>query len=389
MNDAQLQSILTKPQYETYKAVCAQGSNRKAARILGVGHTSVDVTMKRARQRLAAAGFSPDHDMTETVPSPFLVKGVSSLYKVHPDGSKELRTQWVKSKVDDQLRMQAIEAAITEACKSIKPLARKKAPKTGSKDILNLITMTDCHIGMKAWDEECGENWDLKIAERQLTECFANLLDRSPSAQTCVIAQLGDFLHYDGLNPVTPLHGHILDADSRFSKMVKTAIRVLRRVVELALEKHDKVVIVIAEGNHDIASSVWLRHMFLALYENEPRVELINNELPYYAHQFGKVMLAWHHSHLSQMEKLDRVFAARYAEMWGQTTHRFCHTGDKHHQRELDSFGMTVIQHATLAAADAYAARHGYFSTRKASLITYHKDHGEVGRVIVHPAMLG
>src|ERR1039457_69485 len=114
----------------------------------------------------------------------------------------------------------------------------------------------------------------------------------SAPAAVGFVNQLGDWMHYDSMQAVTPLHGNILDADGRFSKMVGVAIRVLRRVIDMALLKHDKVIVLVAEGNHDMASSVWLRHMFKVLYENEPTTDIIDSELPYYAYQHRNTILA-------------------------------------------------------------------------------------------------
>ena len=143
-----------------------------------------------------------------------------------------------------------------------------------------------------------------------------------------------------------------------------------------------------AEGNHDMASAVWLRIMFKALYENEPRVEIIDTELPYYAVEFGKNMLASHHGHKKKKEALPLLFAAQFPEIWGRTTYRVCHVGHMHHIDEKEHSGMTVHQHPTLAARDSHAARGGWLSHRQASSITYHKDHGEVARNTIKPEML-
>jgi hypothetical protein len=48
---------------------------------------------------------------------------------------------------------------------------------------------------------------------------------------------------------------------------------------------------------------------------------------------------------------------------------------------------MTVIQHPTLAARDAYAARGGWLSERSATAITYHDKFGQVARNTVVPEM--
>ncbi len=50
---------------------------------------------------------------------------------------------------------------------------------------------------------------------------------------------------------------------------------------------------------------------------------------------------------------------------------------------------MILEQHATLSAKDAYAVRGGYSSKRSAVVITYHLEHGEVGRNTINPNMLG
>jgi hypothetical protein len=45
------------------------------------------------------------------------------------------------------------------------------------------------------------------------------------------------------------------------------------------------------------------------------------------------------------------------------------------------------MQHSTLAARDAYAARGGWMSERQATVITYHEKYGQVSRNTVVPEM--
>ncbi|EKD22528.1 MAG: hypothetical protein ACD_85C00002G0006 [uncultured bacterium] len=323
--------------------------------------------------------------MTRTVPEGYLVRGVSSLY--NKDG--KLSAQWVKSSIDQQRQAEMQKAAYAAMAEEL-PRLGVLAPVTSTQtNLCTVYTFTDSHVGMLAWHEEGGADWDLKIAEATLVGCFERMVASSPAAKECVIAQLGDFLHYDSaVSSVTPMHGHILDADGRMPKMVKVAIRVLRRLVDIALQKHEKVILLLAEGNHDISSSVWLRAMFQALYELEPRIEVIDSELPYYTHQHGETMLAWHHGHLSKNEALPILFASQFPKIWGNTTKRYAHTGHRHHAHEKEHSGMTVIQHPTLAARDAYAARGGWMAERTATAITYHSKYGQVARTTVIPEML-
>lgn len=382
--DPRLADWATERQAEYIAAINKHGGIRPAAKVLKVDSTSLTHSMSRLKAHASTRGYSPDHDMTRPVPDTHLAKGVSTYY----DADGKVRGQWVKSTLDDA-KVEAVKRAAMEALAEALPrVPAIPAPAPGSAALCNLFTLTDSHVGMLAWGKECGEPWDLKIAEATLVGCFEQMVLAAPRARVAVVNQLGDFLHSDGLSPVTPTSGHILDQDGRFSKMVGTAIRVLRRVVDMALASHDEVIVLMAEGNHDMASSVWLRHMFKALYENEPRITVIDSELPYYTHQHGNAMLAFHHGHLKKNDQLPILFAAQFPVVWGATTKRYCHTGHRHHVEEKEHSGMTVFQHPTLAARDAYAARGGWVADRRVTAITYHSTFGEVARNTVHPEML-
>ncbi len=385
MIDAQLASYATVRELEYLEAVEKHGSQRAAAKALKVDSKTLRSAIQRVQARAASKGYSPQHDMTHTVPDGFKVKGVSTYY----DEEGKPRGQWVKSSADQDRQDAILRAAYEAMAQDLPKLPAVAFKATTDAKLATLYTLTDSHVGMLAWAKEGGEDWDLSIAEATLVGCFAQMVNASPSSRVGFVNQLGDFLHYDSaVAPVTPQHGHILDSDGRFSKMVSTAVRILRRVIDLALAKHETVVVLMAEGNHDMASSVWLRVMFRALYENEPRVQVIDSELPYYVHQHGKTMLAFHHGHLKKNDQLPILFAAQFPKVWGETTKRYAHCGHRHHVEEKEHSGITVIQHPTLAARDAYAARGGWIADRQVTAITYHSEYGQVGRVTVSPEML-
>ena len=382
--DPKLLEFATPAGVDHIKAVIEHGGMRQAARALGVHHRTIGRSVASAKARAARQGYAPDNDMRKIAPPGFVVKGTSTYY----DEAGTLKAQWVKTDADKEAQLAIQEAAYAALADALPREAPRAAPAARRADLCTVYTLTDSHVGMLAWHKEGGADWDLEIAERTLTGAFDRLVESSPPAQTCVVAQLGDFLHSDGLLPVTPTSNHILDQDGRFSKVVQAAVRVLRRVIRTALDHHETVRVLMAEGNHDMASSVWLRVMFKALYENEPRVQMIDGELPFYAMQHGQTMLAWHHGHLKKNDALPLLFAAQYPRMWGATTKRYCHTGHRHHVEEKEHSGMTVLQHSTLAARDAYAARGGWHSERQATSITYHSRWGQVARHTVTPEML-
>lgn len=318
----------------------------------------------------------------ETVPEGHFVKGYSTLL----DESGAVRAQWVKTALDQDKFRAMVLAACRASAEELKPLKTIAGPKVTRRDLLTQYTLTDCHVGMLAWGAEAGEPWDLKIAEDTLTRTFEAMVEGSPGSRECIINQQGDFLHFDSMKPVTPEHGHILDADNRYQKVVEVAVRIMRRVIEMALRKHRTIKVLMNEGNHDMAGSVWLRVMFAQLYSGNPRVTVESSPLPYVVHQHGSTMLCYHHGHLAKNDNLPLLFAARFPEMWGATKKRYIHVGHRHSVDEKEHPGVKVIQHPTLAAADAYAARGGWLSERQATAITYHRDSGEFARGIYLPA---
>lgn len=352
-----------------------------AAALLGM-HERCLATHKA---RFARQGWSPEHDMTKTVPDGFHLKGTSTLY----DEDGKPRLQWVKTSIDQQRQLELMHAAIEAMGEEIPRVSLMEAPPVGNADLLNCFVITDHHLGMLAWHEETrGDDYDLRKAEGLLVAWFASAIQQAPHADTAVFAQLGDLLHWDGLEAVTPTSGHILDADTRFQKLARVAIRVLRQVIDMLLSKHQRVHVLMAEGNHDMASSVWLREWFSVLYENEPRITVDRSPDPYYCFEFGQTGLYFHHGHRRKPANVSDVFVAKFRDVFGRTKHSYAHMGHLHHVDIKENNLMIVEQHRTLAAADAYASRGGWMSGRDAKVITYHAQFGEVGRLTISPDML-
>lgn len=371
-------------QKQVLEAVIFYGGAKRADEALGLCKGRASEVYIAVKRKAAKKGFAPEHDFVRPVPDGFVAKGVSTYYNKEgkPTG------QWVKAAIDAQRQQEMFTAAVNALSTALPRLDPIIPPEQFNADLMTLYTLTDAHIGMLAWHREGGADWDLQIAEAVIVGCFEQIIKCSPDSETAVLNQLGDLLHYDGLSAITPTSGHILDADGRFTKMVEVAVRVLRRIINMLLAKHNKVHVILAEGNHDMASSVWLRTMFKALYENEPRITVDDSALPYYAYEFGDVMLAFHHSHLKKFGAMREIIPAMFAEIWGRTKKRYCHTGNYHHTKEEDHAGLKVFQHPTLAARDAYASRGAWFSDREVCSITYHKKFGQGMRVYACPEML-
>ena len=387
MNPELLYFCETDRQKEIIEAVIECGTERGAARHLGCHHSVVQKTVKRVRLAAQKRNWSEENGLSELVDEYMTISKKSVL--TDADGAVKLKwTQSVADKEKEIKLLQLITETLSEDIPREKP-SRITRTENYEPNLLNCFILTDYHLGMLAWSEETNDDWDMKIAEDLLMKWLEYSISKSPNADTAVLAQLGDFLHWDGLDAVTPSSGHILDADTRFQLVVRVAIRCLRKVINRLLETHNHVHVIMAEGNHDLSGSVWLREWFNALYEDEPRITVELSPDPYYSFEWGDTSLFFHHGHKRKISDLDNVFAGKFRQTFGRTKYSYGHLGHLHHTSSKESPLMIVEQHRTLAAKDAYASRGGYISGRSAPVITYHKNYGEVGRLTITPEMVG
>lgn len=382
--DECLKEFATPTQAAYIDAVNEFGTHRKAAKHLNIHRSNIDRAIIAVKKKAAMRGYSPQHDMTRTVPDPFIVRGVSTYYNAEgkPAG------QWVKSRVDDDKYQQMILSAIDAMKDEIPRETPVSVPLSGNAKLCNCYVITDYHMGMLSWREETGADWDLKIAEQTIINWFAQAIKQAPEADQAIFAQLSDFLHFDGMDAVTPASKHLLDVDTRFAKVVRSAIRVLRAIINMLLQKYKKLHVLMLDANHDPVSQIWLREFFSVLYEDEPRITVDTSPSPYNAYEFGKVALFFHHGHKRNVSNVSEVFAAQFREMFGRTKYAYAHLGHLHHIDVKENNLMIVEQHRTLAPADAYSARGGWLTGRDAKVISYHRDFGEVSRITINSAML-
>ena len=325
----------------------------------------------------------PDSGALQPVPDGYVANGTSTLYR--PDGS--IAAQWVKTSIDAERQREILTAAVDAMAADLPRVAPRKAKGAWRDDLLVVYPIGDGHVGMYAWGQESGDDWDLSIADRVHCDAISALVQSAPETETALIVNLGDLLHYDSLAAVTPRSGHLLDADGRYAKMVETGVKIMRQCIESALTKHKRVHVISAPGNHDETGALWLSRLLAVAYEREPRVTVETTPSLFAYHRFGKVLLGVHHGHTAKPDKLPGVMACDRAKDWGETQHRAWLCGHVHHASRREYAGVTVESFGTLAAKDAYAANGGWRSDRAMTAIVYHRVHGEVARSRVTPAM--
>lgn len=373
--DPNIKQWATDKQAEKIDAVNRHGSYHAAARAMGLDVETVRQGVIGAQKRAAMAGYSPDHEMTKSVPEPFIVKGISTLY----DKDGQVSQQWVKTTVDESQLKAMLEEMVRAFAESVKPTKPAKPPKHNADDLLCVYPMGDPHFGMYAWCEDAGDDFDIEIAESLTCGAIDRLIASAPSASVALLLNLGDMFHADNQKNVTN-SGHQLDVDGRWSKVLRAGLKAMIYCIDSLLLKHEKVIYRINKGNHDGHSSYALALMLSCFYNKEPRVEIDLSPSPVWYFRFGKNLIGSTHGDTIKGKDMMGIMAADKPDEWGKTRHRYWYVGHVHHHDAKEYAGGVVEYFRTLAAKDAWHAGQGYRAGRDMRLIVIHKEHGEVER---------
>jgi hypothetical protein len=374
--DAQLLSFATVRQIELLEAIEKYGSGGKAAKALGVAKSYVNQSIASLKKRAAKQGYSPDHDMTRTVPDGFRVQGVSTLY----NEAGGVAAQWVKSSADDSQREQMLRdfaAALAQDVKGLAPIT--PAPAHSNDDLMCVIPVGDPHFGMYAWAQEAGDDFDLDIAERLTCAAIDRLVASAPHASLALLLNLGDMFHADNQRNVTQT-GHQLDVDGRWAKVQKVGLMAMIYCINRLLEKFPRVVFRINKGNHDGHSSYALALMLSCYFHNELRVEIDLSPAVAWYLQFGKVLIGSTHGDTIKEKDMMGIMATDKPQEWGTSAHRYWFVGHIHHKYVKEYPGGIVEYMRTLAPRDAWHQAQGYRAGRDMQLVVMHREHGEVER---------
>jgi hypothetical protein len=382
--DPKLIEYATVRQIEYIEAIEKHGSQRAAAKALGVAKNAVCDSMRSLKKAAALKGYSPAHDMTRTVPDGYMVKGVSTYY----DKDGKAAGQWVKSTADQDRQaeiMREFARSLAEDVRGLAPLT--PPPASADADLMCVYPMGDPHFGLHAWWQDAGEDFDLAIAERLTTGAIDRLVSSAPAAHTALLLNLGDQYHADNQKNITQ-SGHQLDVDGRWAKVQQVGLRAMIYAVRRLLEKHAKVIFRINRGNHDGHSAYALALMMSCYFHNEPRVEVDLSPAVAWYHQFGKVLIGSTHGDTIKGPDMLPIMAADKPKEWGATEHRYWFVGHVHHQDVKEYRGGIVEYFRTLAARDAWHAGQGYRAGRDMRCIVMHKEFGEIERHRCDVAMI-
>lgn len=386
---------------EAIAAYREHGSRDGAARALGIDPKTIRRRLSRASElgmlgidpvmpgfRISRVSNTPSgtfiqqrpelSDEPFEVPAGHAIKGVSAL--VDPDG--RILQQWIKTRQDGSNELR--EAILAEFGSLRGKSELIDSPAGTAADLLTLYPIADQHNGMLAWWRDAGASWDIKISSATLTDAAGKLFRMTPRSQTAIILNLGDWQHTDDSKNMTPKGHNILDVDSRYPKILKAGVRLMREIIYLALEKHEKVIVRNISGNHDPHASQALTLALSMYFENNERVTIDDDPSDFFYHHFGRNLIGAAHGDKLKPADMAMTMAMDRPKAWSETFYRRFYYGDKHHVAACEVGNVVVECIPSLACRDNWGHGKGFRSGQTLTAITFHKERGPDERVFAN-----
>lgn len=374
---AEMLSMATPRQAEYIEALGSHGNASAAAKSLGVCESSIRVSLGRLKMLAAARGVGSTLNPS-LIPDGYEVRGTSTL--VDEEGKPKI--QWIKtSKTNFDLKSQ-VEDMVAHLADEVRGKAEPVDPPTDfESDTCTIYPIADQHLGLYAYGNESGDDWNSAMSSEVLLSAITRLVDGAPSSRVAVVAGLGDYFHADSSSNRTAKSGHPLDVDGRYHEVMAMGVDLMRGLIDACLAKHETVHVINVIGNHDEHSSIALDFIIAAYYSNEPRVIVDRSASKHKRFRFGKCLIAFTHGDTVKPVELPMIMADQWPSDWAAATaHRTFLHGHIHTQTKWEFRGCTIESFRTLTASDSWHTANGYKAGRDISRITYHKDWGEIER---------
>lgn len=384
------------------------GSERSAARALGISKTTMHESLKRAAEQ-GLLGFKPvlpgyelkrssaqlnkdggvekewvtqhkESGPAFAMPAGQVLKGVSAFV----DGEGRIRHQWIKTRTDSAAPelIQALKAefeAYRGRARIVPP------PRKVDRDLLAVYPIADPHVGMLSWKPQTGADYDLKIAKERMLDCASAIVAKTDRAREALIVNLGDWYHANDQRNVTPKSKHQLDVDGRWFKVQQAGVHVFRSIIDMTLAKHERVEVVNIPGNHDPEAAGALALALSGFYERNRRVK-IGFPADIYYRRFGATLLGAAHGDKLPPARMAMSMAVDEREAWGATAYHWFMFGHIHKDK-MDTVGdVRVESFSTIADKDSHAFAGGWRNAQALQSIVLHRKGGEDNRQRVNIA---
>lgn len=278
-----------------------------------------------------------------------------------------------------------IEELIEEAKKYSFSVPILKYPVSDNGTLYE-VDIPDIHFGRLTWNEESGEDYDVKLAGKVVNDGIEKLLSYVSSMKLSrILLPIGnDFFNVNSKTNTT-VRGTPQQEDTRWQKTFRLGLQLARQMVDRC-SAIAPVDVLVVQGNHDTEKTFYLGEALNCWYHNNENVKIDNRAMSRKYYQFEKNMIGFTHGSEEKIEKLPILMALESPTMWGKTSHREFHLGDKHHKKDLfiksnNGAGVMIRILRSLTAADAWTFDKGFVGGERACEgLLWHPEDGVIAQ---------
>jgi len=229
------------------------------------------------------------------------------------------------------------------------------------------VDLFDTHIGKLAWDEETGNNYDLKIAtdmvKRIIDQNIAYLETVKPKV---IIFPIGNDLFQCDNDNSTTTKGTPQDMDTRPKKIFKSVVDLMFESIG-KLSQVAPVKTLLVPGNHDATTSYYLAEVMEKAFMNNPNVEIDVNPKARKYYSQGKVLIGFAHSDEESKKEREGLMQKEVPELWGKSKYREFHFGHIHIENVEEKHGLKMRWIPSISGADKWHYGKGFIATDRTS----------------------
>lgn len=297
---------------------------------------------------------------------------------VDADGNTVM--QWIKKSADQAAQEEIAREVLAAMAAKLPRIAAVKAPRRTDDSLHTSYVIGDHHHGMRAWEAESGEDWDLDTGRRFLCAAMDELVQAAPPSEECLILEVGDYYDIDDSTNQTPKNKHVMDVSAQYRQIIRVGIDSMRYLILRALQRHSRVRVRCVGGNHDPHAVVALTEALRGYYDDEPRVTIEDSPAEFWAFKWEQNLVGVHHGHKIKAADAAAALPNIAADLWGPDQYRTVWYGHIHHAITEHRHGVTTESFRPLIPSNAYSAGLAYKSWREMNAVVLCAEGGEITR---------
>lgn len=279
----------------------------------------------------------------------------------------------VTFKARNQERDYSFLKDIYEDLKKLKPPKVEKKKLNVECKNLRVISIADQHLGMLAWAEESGENYNIETAKKLYIEAIKHYVATMQPGSDILLELGNDFFNSNSIQSTT-VKGTQQHDDTRWAKQIKIGVDVIIQAIQICREFSNKVYVSSVFGNHDterLFSAVLAAECF---FYGEDDVIFDNKPAAIKTFSWNGFMAILCHGEQKNLKGVPQVIANTEKDKWAKAKYIEVHCAHKHTEEVFDINGTLFRRMPSLSARAAYASLAGYYSNRACQALDYRED---------------